>query len=257
MKIFWWTPRFNVFIENIFVVTSLLIEQNFERAPMQRNTCSSGGFPCKKRTIGIRTIERTKTTMTIGICWKPGRIEEWPWRAPSRRHQMQQSPDVQQLETRKRSKALATSLVARFDMRAVPYSTSFGVSPSRALTATWNKTWWNWSHSQELKKPPWLWPWCWRGGCHPQVRPIQRCRATIQRRNQFQRGCRTIEQPVKRMTTTTTTLRGFDNDEDKKDDLVHLFLLGDWQTVDLVCVVHDEMIFPGDLDPQLLGFRKN
>ena len=36
--------------------------------------------------------------MTIGICWKPGRIEEWPWRAPSRRHQMQQSPDVQQLE---------------------------------------------------------------------------------------------------------------------------------------------------------------
>ena len=161
MKIFWWTPRFNVFIENIFVVTSLLIEQNFERAPMQRNTCSSGGFPCKKRTIGIRTIERTKTTMTIGICCKPGRIEEWPWRAPSRRHQMQQSPDVQQLETRKRSKALATSLVARFDMRAVPYSTSFGVSPSRALTATWNKTRWNWSfNSPEFKS---------HLGCDPDV----------------------------------------------------------------------------------------
>ena len=33
-----------------------------------------------------------------------------------------------------------TSLVARFDMRAVPYSTILGVSPSSALTATCNET---------------------------------------------------------------------------------------------------------------------
>ena len=33
---------------------------------------------------------------------------------------------------------------------------------------------------------------------------------------------------------------------------MHLFLLGDWQTVDLVCVVHDEMILPGDSD--IFGF---